>query len=85
MVYGRAYPRIDNIRWLRALARPYPVTASEVLEIAKRWHFSTGTIDFISLFPSDLIFMDEADFVRKCQEVELFIESDQSLADLRTV
>lgn len=79
MVYGKALPRIDNIRWLKRLAGPFPTTAGEILEVAKVWNFSKGTIDFLKLFPLDEEFESEDDFLTRCEELELLIGEERRM------
>jgi hypothetical protein len=79
MIYGKALPRIDNIRWLRRLVGPFPTTSGEILEIARSWNFSRGTIDFLKLFPRDEEFTSEDDFLTRCEEVEMLMREEQKM------
>lgn len=79
MIYGKALPRIDNIRWLRRLVGPFPTTAGEILEIARVWNFSQGTIDFLKLFPGDEEFTSEDDFLTRCEELEMLMREEQKM------
>ena len=79
MTYGKALPRIDNILWLKALSRPFPTKTAHILAMAKLWHFSTNTIDFLKLFPEDEIFTSEDDFLTRCEELEMMIREERSM------
>ena len=79
MTYNTNLPHIDNMLWLRRLARPFPVSAGRILEIAKAWNFSSNTIDLLILFPEDEIFESESDFLARCQELELLIREKEKM------
>jgi hypothetical protein len=64
------HKHIDNIMWLKVLARPYPSTAGKILEIAALYGFSTSTTDFLLLFRKDFEFKDENNFLYICEEME---------------
>lgn len=76
---NKALPRIDNVRWLANLARPYPTTASEMLVIARAWGFSKGTQDFLELFAPDTQFANSEDFTRRVQDLELLMHEESSM------
>lgn len=79
MMYTKPLPRIDNILWLAKLARPFPTTADEILTIAKKWHFSRSTIDFLKSFPKDEEFKNIEDFVTRSEELELMICEERKM------
>ncbi len=79
MTYAKPLPRIDNVLWLRKLARPFPATAGKILGIAKAWNFSAGTTDFLKLFPEDEVFDSGDDFLTRCDELELLIREERRM------
>jgi hypothetical protein len=79
MTYNTALPRIDNIRWLKTLARPFPVTAGEILETAKLWKFGDSTTDFLELFPADVEFENEEDFITSTENLEIMIREKRDM------
>ena len=79
MTYNTALPHIDNILWLRALARPFPTTAGRILDIAATWNFSKNTLSFLSLFPHHEVFENGNDFLSRCEQLELLIRDERAM------
>lgn len=79
MVYTKSLPRIDNILWLAKLARPFPTTAGSILNLARDWHFTQSTIDFLKLFPADEEFETGEDFLTRAEELEMFIHEERKM------
>lgn len=70
---------VDNILWLRILARPFPATAGLVLNTAKAWSFSSSTISLLEQFPKDEVFDSEDDFVTRCEELEFMMREEKDM------
>lgn len=79
MIYIKALPRIDNILWLSKLARPFPTTAGDVLDKARKWSFSKSTLDFLKLFPRDEVFENGDDFFTRCEEIEMMLREERAM------
>jgi hypothetical protein len=79
MTYTKSLPQIDNIFWLAKLARPFPTTAGKILRLAKEWHFSRSTIDFLSIFPPDQEFQNTDDFISRSEALELLIRDQRKM------
>lgn len=79
MIYKTALPHIDNINWLKQIARPFPTTAGLITLTAQEWNFSSETIDFLKLFPEDEVFKTDEDFQDRCHDLELMIREEQSM------
>ena len=79
MTYKTVLPRIDNILWLSNLARPFPKTAGEILDIALSWKFSKSITDFLKLFPRDEVFENGEDFVTRLEELEMMIREERQM------
>lgn len=79
MVYVKALPRMDKIQRLNDLVTSYPTTTGDVLKTARHWSFSNSTIDFLQLFPRDEVFESSADFLARCEELELMIREERHM------
>lgn len=79
MIYAKPLPRIDNILWLAKLARPYPTTAGEILQIARDWNFTNSTIDFLQTFPASEEFESIDDFINRSDQLELMIREERNM------
>ena len=79
MIYAKPLPRIDNIVRLAKITGPYPVKARSLLETARLRDFHKSTLDFLRLFPSDEAFESRADFLTRCDELELMIREERKM------
>ena len=73
MAYAKPMPHIDNILWLARLSMPFPTSAGDIAAVARSWRFSSNTLEFLDLFPSDEIFNSREDFLIRCEELELLL------------
>jgi hypothetical protein len=80
-ILAKSFPHIDDMLWLIRVSAPFPVPAPSVLDRAKLWGFSKRTQDFLRLFPEDEVFQNRADFMDRCEELELLLYGMRSLAE----
>jgi hypothetical protein len=76
VIYNRAIPRINNIRWLTRLAMPFPATAGDIAAVATAWRFDKATLEFLALFPEDVVFNSREDFLTRVEELELLLQEE---------
>jgi hypothetical protein len=68
---------IHNLEWLVHLARPFPVSAGRMKELAHRWGFDRHVQDLLAEFPEDEEFDSGDDFLTRCEELE-FLEGEEA-------
>ena len=83
MVYEKQLPRVRELLHLSRVAKPFPATRKLISSVALRWGMSEAVIDFLKLFPQDLVFNSRAEFITKCEELELFIEQERKIPEER--
>jgi hypothetical protein len=76
MIYNNSLPRINNVLWLARLSMPFPASAGAIIEIAEAWHFDKSTLDFLDLFPRDVVFETRKDFLTRCEDLELLLREE---------
>lgn len=76
---AKPLPHVDNMLWLLKVAAPFPASAGSILDKAKLWGFSRSTQDFLKRFPTDEIFESHADFLTRCDELELFLHEERDM------
>jgi hypothetical protein len=76
MIFNRPIPRINNIRWLSRLAMPFPTTAGEIAVVAADWRFDKSTLEFLTLFPEDVVFESREDFLTRVEDLELLLQEE---------
>ena len=67
--------------------RDYPVTADEVMQIARKLDAPEEVVAFYCEFPPDAVFSDRGDLITRTEEVEIFEESmpDQPEEEIRSL
>lgn len=78
-MYDKILPGTKNLLWLSKLARPFPASATKLVQTASKWNLSRNTIDFVSLFPSDVTFASGDDFLTRCEELRLMIREERAM------
>ncbi|HEX5744264.1 MAG TPA: hypothetical protein VFX84_02325 [Candidatus Saccharimonadales bacterium] len=68
---------IDNLEWLVHLARPFPVSAGRMQDLARKWGFERHVQDLLAQFPEDEEFDSSDDFLTRCEELE-FLEGEEA-------
>lgn len=68
---------IGNLEWLVHLARPFPVSAGKMQDLARKWGFDRHVQDLLGQFPEDEDFESGDDFLTRCEELE-FLESEEA-------
>lgn len=86
MIYSRPLPKINNLRGLAVVARPFPKKAGAIVNIARNWRFSRSVVSFLKLFPDDEEFTNTEDFLTRCEEVEGMLreQRDMPIENLRS-
>ncbi len=74
-----ALPKENSLRKIKVLARPFPATAGEILASARFWRINKNTINFLKLFPADIKFESEDDFMTRSEELETIISEEEKL------
>lgn len=75
-MYAKPFPTTKDLVWLSKLADEFPVTRRELVRVARDWGFSRRTLDFLRLFPENEVFESRADFVNRCEDLELLIKQE---------
>jgi hypothetical protein len=81
MTHSATLPRINSLRKVKALARPFPATAGDILAAAKFWGVNKNTINFLKLFPANIRFENEDDFMTRSEELEIIIGEEEKLPE----
>lgn len=79
MMYDKQLPRVRELLHLSKVAKPFPASRKTISNIALRWGMSDAVIDFLKLFPPDLVFNSRAEFITRCEELELFIDQERKM------
>ena len=74
MTYIKQLPRLDNLRRLAQLAGPFPITARMIIFYAQNHGLDDNLIDLLCLFHPAEVFQSRADFITRCNELELIIK-----------
>ncbi len=77
MFYDKQLPRIQKLHELGKAIKTFPVTAKEVVFMAKRLGYSPHLIEFLKLFPDEEVFEDRTDFIARCESVCLLIQQER--------
>lgn len=76
---AKPLPHVDNMPWLVKVVAPFPVTAGFILNRAQLWGFSKATQDFLKRFSTNEIFKSRADFLTRCDELDLFLHEERDM------
>ena len=78
MTYDRPLPPMRNLKKLATWDGPFPMKGYRMVIGANRYGFDDDTIHFLQLFPHDAVFRSRDDFLKRCQDLELFIVQEGS-------
>ena len=78
-MYAYDLPDMDKITRLAKLVNPFPATARRIAKFAKHYGFSRDVLDFLHYFHPREKFESRADFVTRCDEMELFIREEREM------
>ena len=84
MVYMELLPKMDNIMHLAEVAGPFPTTRREIMRTAHAYKFDREVLQFLNLFPADELFDSQADFITRCDEVELLVLEERNASEEQT-
>ncbi|HET7060133.1 MAG TPA: hypothetical protein VFH99_02345 [Candidatus Saccharimonadales bacterium] len=76
MANTQSLPRIDSFMHLVEVAGPFPITAWEVAEMARRYGFEEDTQHFIELFPEDEVFESREDLATRSEELIMLMREE---------
>ncbi|HVX47885.1 MAG TPA: DUF2795 domain-containing protein [Candidatus Saccharimonadales bacterium] len=62
---------------LAEIAGPFPASRQEIMRIARNYGFDREVLHFLNLFPADEVFDSRADFITRCDEVELLVREER--------
>lgn len=78
-MYTGKLPGMDRLGRLVRLAGPFPATARRLVFYAKHFGFGRDVVSFLHLFKPGEIFASRADFINRCNELEIFISQAREM------
>ena len=57
----------------------FPLRRRQLERVARRNGYTSGMIEFLRLFPGDEVFENRAEFLTRCEELELFMDEERDM------
>lgn len=76
MAYEKPLPSKRQLLYLAKLVH-FPATCREIAVVAMTYGFSELMTDFLGLFPNEEMFKNSAEFIDRCEELEILIDEER--------
>jgi len=77
MILLETQPRLTELHSLIAKVPSYPITVSQLIDLAARTRASKSVVEFYKAFPEDEIFSDRDDLITRTEQIDLLEMEDQ--------
>jgi len=78
-MYTKQLPNMKTIQQVAKLAGPFPTSARMIVFYAKHFGLDHDVTDFLHQFHPDEMFQSRADFITRCDELELMIQEEREM------
>ena len=78
MTYDQPLPSMRSLRKLASWDGPFPMKSYHMILGAQRYGFGSDMIGLLRQFPHDDVFRSRDDFINRCKELEIRIQSDRA-------
>lgn len=79
MNYTQPLPKLENFSWLARMVGPFPMPAGVIRRAAESLKLNKSVSNFLKLFPEDEEFESRADFLTRCEDLELIIREERNM------
>lgn len=69
------------LKELAKKAGPYPQAAGKIQNTSDRLRMPNDVRSFVRLFPQDITFLDEEDFLTRSEELSMLIEEERKMPE----
>lgn len=86
MTYQKTLPKLKNLRHLASEIESFPITGLGIAQCAEHLGYDDGTVNFLKLFSSRMVFNSRADLIYQCSLLERLLreEAETPLERLRS-
>ncbi|MEX2006871.1 MAG: hypothetical protein WD877_01745 [Candidatus Saccharimonadales bacterium] len=81
MILLKNPPQLDDVRNFIAKVPQYPISAQQVLALAKNSRAPQEVIELFSIFPADTVFTDKDDLTSRSELVSILESQDEAEND----
>ncbi len=72
---------VNDPEWLVHLARPFPVTAGKMQDVARRWGFNDHIQELLESFPEHEEFLSGEDFLTRFDDLEVLYGEEEGMPE----